>query len=133
MIALSSDVTNGKDRLLCLKKQAEETCIPRTWAGLIHLMAFSSVAFRRVFSVYPNTSPAIRSLFHGIINPRQTNKLNDDLFYVMFTRDGDLDRKAGTNFQPNHFCPLIPMACIRQKLFSYRDQESSHVREIQSL
>ena len=47
----------------------------------------------------------------------------------MFTRDRDLDRKAGTNFQPNHFCPLISMACIRQKLFSYRDQESSHVRE----
>ena len=135
MMALSSDVTNGKDRLLCLKKQTEETCIPKTWAGLIHLMAFSSVVRRRVFSVYPNTSPAIRSLFHGIINPRQTNTLNEDAFYIMFTRDGDLDSKAGTNFQPNHFCPLIPMACIRQKLFSYRDadfltaQESSYVRE----
>ncbi len=100
MMALSCDVKNGKDRLLCLKKQAVETCIPKSWAGLIHFMALSSVIDRPIFSVYPEVSPAIRPLFHGIIQPRRKNSLNEDIFYIMFTRDTNFDNKPGSSFQP---------------------------------
>lgn len=129
MMALSYDVKNGKDKLACLKKQAAETCIPKTWAGLIHFMAFSSVIHRRVFSVYPDASPAIRSLFHGLINPRQANMLNNDIFYIMFTRDSNLNSKPGSSFEPNHFCPLVPMVAVHPKMFSYNESDFPSLQE----
>lgn len=129
MMALSSDVFNGNDKLLCLKKQSAETCLPKTWAGLIHFMAFSSVIRRRVHSVYPVASPAIRSLFHGVISPRRANTLNDDIFYIMFTRDSNLNTNPGSRFEPNHFCPLVPMACTNQKGFSHKESDFPSLQE----
>ena len=95
MMALSIDVSNGKKKLECLKKQAEEMCIPKTWAGLIHFMALSSVIRCSVFSVYPEASPGIRSLYHGLIHPRQ-EVTSTDVLYIMFTREGSLDGRTGS-------------------------------------
>ena len=124
-MALSIDVSNGKRRLECLKKQAEETCIKKTWAGLIHFMALSSVLRRGVFTVYPEASPAIRSLFHGLIHPRQ-EVTSKDVLYIMFTRDSNLDSNPGSTFVPNHFCPLVKIHCTPQaqpEVFLYNEDD----------
>ena len=124
MMALSIDVSNGKKKLECLKKQAEETCIPKTWAGLIHFMALSSVIRCSVFSVYPEASPGIRSLYHGLIHPRQ-EVTSTDVLYIMFTREGSLDGRTGSSFVPNHFCPLVKTNCtpLAQEVFSYNEAD----------
>ena len=106
MMSLSIDVSNGKNGFECLKQQAIQTCSPREWAGLIHFFALSSVIQRSVFSVYANASSALRPLFHGLIEPREKSTHTDSI-YIMFTRDSALNSKPGTQFQPNHFCPLF--------------------------
>lgn len=108
MMSLSSDVKSAENRLECLKQQAIETCFLGHWSSLIHFMALSSVLQISVHSVYPDVSPAARALCHGLIMPREPTEKNDTM-YIMFTRDGTLNNKKGTCFEPNHFCPLIPV------------------------
>lgn len=69
MMSLSIDIADGRDRLEALKQQALSTCYNKRWAGLIEMMALSSVIRQTVFSVYPNCSPAIRPFIHGQITP----------------------------------------------------------------
>ena len=105
MMSLSIDLSDGRDRLGAVKKQALSTCCNRRWAGLIEICALCSVIRQTVFSVYPPYSPAIRPFFHGQITPRMGTVSPSIVWYVMWTRDGDLDNEG--YFQPNHFVPLI--------------------------
>ena len=109
MMSLSFDVENAKNKFECLKQQAIETTFNRRWSSLIHFMALSSVLQIPIFSVYPDISPAVRALCHGLIKPREVTE-KSGIWYIMFTRD-TLDSTKGTCFEPNHFCPLIPDTC----------------------
>ncbi len=105
MMSLSFDVKSAKNKLECLKQQAIETCFFRRWSSLIHVMALLSVL--QIFAVYPDVSPVVCALCHGLIKPREETDKNDTL-YIMFTRDSILENKKGTCFEPNHFCLLVP-------------------------
>ena len=110
VMSLSVDVSNGNNATECLREQAIHTCYPGNWSGFIHMMALSSVIKLPVFSVYPESSPAIRSFFHGLIRPRNVDtSFCNGLVHIMFTR-ANLDNKQGAVFQPNHFCPLFRSA-----------------------
>lgn len=106
MMSLSVNVMDGNDRLRCIKEQAIHTCTLGNWSGLIHFMALSSVLRLKIFAVYPDATPSIRSLCHGVVNPRESPR-SDKILHIMFTRDSALDNRKNVAFQPNHFCPLF--------------------------
>ena len=107
-MSLSVDVSNGNNAIECIQQQSIHTSYLGNWSGLIHIMALSSVLNLPVFSVYPESSRAIRPLFHGVIHLRTFNYRScSDILYIMFTRDSNLNNDKGTIFQPNHFCPLF--------------------------
>ncbi|CAB3990677.1 Hypothetical predicted protein, partial [Paramuricea clavata] len=108
VMSLSVDVSNGNNAMECLRQQVIHTCYPGNWSGLIHMMALSSVIKCPVFSVYPESSSAIRPFFHGLIRPRDAgSSICNDLVHIMFTRDCLLNNRQGAVFQPNHFCPVF--------------------------
>ena len=95
VMSLSVDVSNGNDATACLRQQAIHTCYPGNWSGFIHMMALSSVIKLPVFSVYPESSPAMRPFLHGLIRPRNAETTCDGPVHIMFTRD-NLDNKQCT-------------------------------------
>ena len=80
-----------------IKKQALSTCCDKRWAGLMEMMALSSVIGHMIYSVY--TIP----LFHGSIVPQMGTPPTS--CYIMWTHDSALDNNGP--FQPIHFLPLI--------------------------
>ena len=66
MMSLSIDIQDRRDRIAAIKEQALSTCCDKRWAGLMEMMALSSVVGHMIYSVYPTCAP----LFHGPIVPR---------------------------------------------------------------
>ena len=99
MMSLSIDIQDRHDRIAGIMKQALSTCCDKRWAGLMEMMALSSVIDHVIYSVYPTCAP----LFHGPIVPRMGTPPTS--CYIMWTRDSALDNNGP--FQPNHFVPLI--------------------------
>ena len=89
---------------LAVKAVARETCKKGSWSSFIHLLALSSSLQRCIWSVYPMSNMGIRPLFHSLISAKKTG---EDIIYIMWTRDGDLDNRPGAFFEPNHFVALI--------------------------
>ncbi|KAJ7391189.1 hypothetical protein OS493_019320 [Desmophyllum pertusum] len=86
MVSLSVDISNGRDRLVALRQQAMSTCKNKQWAGLVEMMALSTVTRNTVYSVYPNASPAMRPLFHGLIEPRIAQDAScSSICYIMWS------------------------------------------------
>lgn len=84
IISLSTDDGNcDQNRTQTVKKEAMVTCVLKKWAGLMQVMALSSVLKRVIYSVYPNYSLGIRPLFHGPIQPRDSNFHHAEVFYIM--------------------------------------------------
>ena len=67
MLCLSLDGQHSWNRLQVLKNEAIATCTLSQWAGMLQVMALSSLVKRTVFSVYPDVSDGICPLFHGPI------------------------------------------------------------------
>ena len=65
MMSLSIDIQDGCDRIVAIKKQALSTCCDKRWAGLMEMMALSSVIGHLIYFVYPTRAP----LFQGPIVP----------------------------------------------------------------
>ena len=63
MMSLSIDIQDGRDRIAAIKKKAFSTSCNKRWAGLMEMMALSSVIGHMIYSVYPTRAP----LFHGPI------------------------------------------------------------------
>ena len=107
---MSNDDGNYKiSRVETVKKEAMSTCKLKNWAGLIQIMALSSVLKQVIYSVYPDYSHGIRPLFHGPVKPRDKNFNPAHILYVMWSR---CDPNFGNNtavFQPNHFVPLLKL------------------------
>lgn len=94
IVSLSSDIKDTSNRIATIGIEAIETCSSRKCAGLIQIMALSSVLQHTIYSVFLNYSHGIRPLFHGPILPRGTNlhpKCNT--FYIMWSRCGKFDNK----------------------------------------
>lgn len=105
MVSLSVDISDGRDRLVALRQQAMSTCKNKQWAGLVEMMALSTVTRNTVYSVYPNASPAMRPLFHGLIEPRIARDAScSSICYIMWSRCSSFDNVMV--FQPNHFVTL---------------------------
>ena len=108
MMSLSIDIQDGRYRIAAIKKQALSTCCDKRWAGLMEMMALSSVIGHVIYSVYPTCVP----LFHGSIVPQMGTPPTS--CYIMWTRDSPLDNSGP--FQPNHFVPLIASAEKKEPL-----------------
>ena len=121
MVSLSVDITDGPDRLAALKQQAMSTCVNKRWAGLIELMALTTVIKNTVFSVYPNASPSMRPLFHRLILPRGAHGGSyKEPCFIMWSRSSSFDTERV--FQPNHFVTMIEKQFIMDKVKpSYSD------------
>ena len=75
---------------------------------MIHMFALSSVLGRVIHSVYSETNKAIRPFYHSEIKPIANLEYNDSLpVYLMWSRDGNLDNRHGSLFEPNYFVPLL--------------------------
>ena len=109
IISLSADDGNhDQSRTETVKKEAMATCVLKKWAGLMQVMALSSVLKQVIYSVYPNYSLGIRPLFHGPIQPRDSNFHHTEIFYIMWSRCDNFDNRIAL-FQPNHFVPLLKL------------------------
>lgn len=79
---------------------------------------------RPIFSVYPNASPSIRSLLHGVISPRILSNQQPAVF-IMWSRDGNLDARRGAWFQLNHFIPLLEESPTLKKAVGLNEHHST--------
>jgi hypothetical protein len=58
---------------------------------MFHLMALASVLGRPIYSVYPNVPSTVRTVIHGIVQPRiSDNDIDDNTIYIMWSRDGGI-------------------------------------------
>ena len=98
----------GNDITAAIERVASATCLKKSWSSMIHMFALSSVLDRVIWSVYPETNKAIRPLYHGEIKPLEhQDNASISPIYLMWSRDGNLDNRFGSLFEPNHFVPLI--------------------------
>ena len=75
---------------------------------MIHMFALSSILGRVIYSLYPETNKAIRPFDHCQILPVGNPEINkSSRLYIMWSRDGNLDNRHGSPFEPNHFVPLL--------------------------
>lgn len=116
IVSLSMDVQDGQDRLPALKRQAMLTCRNKQWAGLVEMMALSTVIRNNVYSVYPNASPTMRPLFHGVIKPRIARDASCTC-YIMWSRCSSFDNERV--FQPNHFVTLSEVHIEKRQATTY--------------
>lgn len=116
IVSLSVDVQDGQDRLPALKRQAMSTCRNKQWAGLVEMMALSTVIRNNVYSVYPNASPTMRPLFHGVIKPRIARDASCTC-YIMWSRCSSFDNEGV--FQPNHFVTLSEVHIEKRQATTY--------------
>ena len=84
------------------------TCVLKKWVGLMQVMALSSALKQVIYSVYPNYSLGICPLFHGPVQPRNSNFHHTEIFYIMLSRCDNFDNRIAV-FQPNHFVPLLKL------------------------
>lgn len=70
----------------------------------LHIAALSSVLAKPIFSVYPNCNTWIRDFMHSELSPR--NAVSSEPLFLLWSREGNLDNRAGAWFVPNHFVPL---------------------------
>lgn len=94
-----------------VKAEAMSASKDKVWSSLVHLMALSTVLKRPIFSVYPNTNPALRPLIRGLVHPRVSSAADVLPIYILWSRDGNLDNRSGAVYQPNHFVPLVCNVC----------------------
>ena len=116
MVSLSVDVHDGRDRLVALKRQGMSTCRNKQLAGLVEMMTFSTVIRNNVYSIYPDASPAMRPLFHGVINPRIAWGASRTC-YIMWSRCTSFDNDGV--FQPDHFVTLSEVHKEERRAKSY--------------
>ena len=116
MVSLSVDIQDGRDRIVALKRQAMWTCRNKQWAGLVEMMALSTVIRNDVYSVYPDASPAMRPLFHGLIKPRIARDASRTC-YIMWSRCSSFDNEGV--FQPNHFVSLSEVHIEEKRAKTY--------------
>ena len=101
--------TASQDKVEAVK-EAFVACEKGEWSSLMHLMSLSSVMSTPIFSMYPDVCFWYRCLIHRIINLRQSEnslKLMDAAMNILWSRDGNLDTRAGSWYQPNHFVPIV--------------------------
>lgn len=94
-----------------VKAEAMSASKDKVCSSLVHLMALSTVLKRPIFSVYPNTNPALRPLIHGLVHPRVSSAADVLPIYMLWSRDGNLDNRSGAVYQLNHFVPLVCNVC----------------------
>ena len=96
------------------------------WSGFFHVAALSSVLCRPIFSTYPHCNTWIRDFLHCEIGPRNpTALLSCEPLFILWSREGNLDNRAGAWFSPNHFVPLYTKVENKQKCHPETDQEES--------
>lgn len=96
------------------------------WSGFFHVAALSSVLCRPIFLTYPHCNTWIRDFLHCKIGPRDpTVLLSSEPLFILWSREGNLDNRAGAWFSPNHFVPLYKTGEKQQKCQPEPDQEDS--------
>ena len=91
----------------CVKAEAFSMCEPRVWSSMLQLLSLTNVLGCSIYSIYPEVNKAIRPLLNEYIRPAHIDGLNENVFYVMWSRDGNVDSRPDALFQPNHFCLVI--------------------------
>ena len=78
----------------------------KSYMGIWHIFALSSVLCRNIFSVYPKLgNQNVRKDLHRLIKPREV--ICSETSYIMWTTTRkDMTRK---NWIPNHFVTLLPI------------------------
>jgi hypothetical protein len=78
----------------------------KSYMGIWHIFALSSVLCRNIFSVYPTLgNQNVRKDLHRLIKPREV--ICSETSYIMWTTTRkDMTRK---NWIPNHFVTLLPI------------------------
>lgn len=103
-IALSSDgdgvMTNGGNAVHAVKAEAVAGCEFKVYGSLMHMMALASVIGRPIYSVYPNVL-----IMQNLLKPRLP-AVNDDPVCLLWSRNGNLDSRPNSWYQPNHFVVL---------------------------
>lgn len=93
-----------------LKEEAFVACEIGQWSSLVHIMGMSSVLSKPIVSMYPTVQFKYRCLVNRIINPRASDTSvmpNEEAINILWSRDGNLDNRAGTWYTPNHFVPVV--------------------------
>lgn len=94
---------------------------------LLHYQAFYVGLFsQHIHSTYPHCNTWIRDFLHCEIGPRNpTALLSSEPLFILWSREGNLDNRAGVWFSPNHFVPLYTTRENKQKCHPEPDQEDS--------
>ena len=99
-----------------------------------HISSLSSVLARPIFSTYPHCNTWIRDFLHHEKGPRNSTLVSSEPLFLLWSRNGDLDNRAGTWFTTNHFVPLYFVGQKRQKCQPEKpDQEDSIQGSTESL
>ena len=95
-------------RVSAVQSEAIGGCQLGGWSSLMHIMGLATVIRRPIFTLYPNCAEGIRPLLHGIVKPRvNMPDVVPTCFYILWSRDGDLDSRPNAVYIPNHFVPLF--------------------------
>ena len=104
----------------CSRKEAiwSEACIASKsyeWSGFFHIAALLSVLGKPIFSAYPNCITWIRDFLHCEISQRKSISVSSGPLFLLWSREGNLDNRAGAWFSPHHFVPLYTTGENKQK------------------
>ena len=100
-------VFNAKDRIEAVKGEAIAGCRDIKWSVMMHLMAISTVIGRPIFSLYPECNTNTHPLCHKEIYGTKKGDINVNTVMILWSRDGNLDNRPGSWYEPNHFVPIF--------------------------
>ena len=110
---------NTKDRIEAAKGEAIAGCRDKNRSVMMHLMALSTVIGRPIFSLYPKCNTNTRPLCNEEILPRDYGAKKRDISVntamILWSRDGNLDNRPGSWYEPNHFVPIFIQGNVPQQ------------------
>ena len=85
-------ISDGGSQTEAVKAEAIASCKIGVWGSLLHVMVFTSVIKRPIYSLYPDINFRFRPLMHQLLNPR-LSALDDgrNPVYLLWSRDGSFD------------------------------------------
>ena len=95
-----------KDRIEAIQHEARPTCREGRWSAMIHILALATVTQHAIWSLYPDCNMALRPLLHQMVKPLRCSNPRPVL-HILWSRNGNLDNKAGVMCIPNHFVAVL--------------------------
>ena len=102
----TSRYSDDHTRIQTITYEGNQTIADRRWSSFIHILALAKAIGVSIKSVYPDQNQNNRTLLNRVVGDEGGAACAAQII-IMWTRSGNLDNRPSSQFEPNHFVPLV--------------------------